>query len=244
MQTTRPSLASSEGAGGESSYRDLVHKITVYEKDNDLVLNIDKTKEFILDFRRRAHPLQPLTIKGTVVERTDSYKFLSLHMSESFSWAKNTTTTAKRAQQRPHFIRVLGCQPLIQACGGLVESVLTITMAVWYRSTTLADRKSQQRVIRAAERVTDSGLPSMDAIYTQRCRWKVQSILRDKHRPAHALFQWVDSGHNVRHRRPVNISARRARFHKSFFPTTVRLVAQDIKEGRSYLTPQLTPHYR
>lgn len=98
------------------------------------MLNIDKTKELSLDIRRQAHPLQPLAIKGTVVERTDSYNLLSLHISESLSWAKNTATTVKRAQQRLHF-RVLkkaglGGQPLIQAYGGLVESILTIAVAV------------------------------------------------------------------------------------------------------------------
>lgn len=57
------------------------------------VLNIDKTKEVILDFRRKAPALQPLTIKGTEVERTDSYKFLGLHISEDLIWAKTTVTT-------------------------------------------------------------------------------------------------------------------------------------------------------
>ncbi len=91
----------------ESSYRDLVHMIIVYGENNDLVLNINKTKELIVDFRRRAPPLQPLIIKGTEVERTVSYTFLGLHVSENLSWAKNTATTLKRAQQRLYFIRLL-----------------------------------------------------------------------------------------------------------------------------------------
>ena len=68
--------------GDESSYRELVHKTTVHGEDNDLILNTDKTKELIIDFRRRAKPLQPLTIKDTTVERTDSYKFLVPNISE------------------------------------------------------------------------------------------------------------------------------------------------------------------
>lgn len=59
--------------------------VTVYGEENDLVLNIEKTKELILDFRRRPPPLQPLTIKGIEVERTDSHKFLGLHISEKSS---------------------------------------------------------------------------------------------------------------------------------------------------------------
>ncbi|XP_040903448.1 poly(A) polymerase alpha-like [Toxotes jaculatrix] len=60
----------------------------------------------------------------------------------------------------------------------------------------------------------------MDSIYTERCRRKAQSILKDKHHPGRALFQWVDSGYNLRHRRPVSISAHRTRLHNSFFPAT------------------------
>ncbi len=102
----------------ESSYRELVHKIIVYGENNDLVLNIDKTKELIVDFRRRAPTLQPLIIKGTEVEQTVSYTFLGLHISENLSWAKNTATTVKRAPQRLYFMRLLKkarlrCQPLI-----------------------------------------------------------------------------------------------------------------------------------
>ncbi len=44
----------------ESSYRDLVHKIIVYGENNDLVLNIDKTKKLIMDFRGE-HPLCSLS---------------------------------------------------------------------------------------------------------------------------------------------------------------------------------------
>ena len=38
--------------GDESFHRDLIHKTIVYGDDNNLVVNIDKTKELILDFRR------------------------------------------------------------------------------------------------------------------------------------------------------------------------------------------------
>lgn len=39
--------------GDESSSREPVHSITIYGEDNDL-FNLDKTKELILDFQRKA----------------------------------------------------------------------------------------------------------------------------------------------------------------------------------------------
>ncbi len=128
------------------------------------------------------------------MERTVSYTFFGLHISENLSMANNTATTVKRAQQRLYFIRLLKkarlrCQPLICVYRGLVESILTSGIIVWYGNTTLAKRKLLQRVIKTAERVIGSNLPSMDTIYTQRCRRKAQSILKDKYHPAHDLFK-------------------------------------------------------
>lgn len=64
--------------GDETGYRELVNDIMVYGEENDLFLNVDKTRELVIDFRKKSPLLQPLTIKGTVVERADSHKFLGL----------------------------------------------------------------------------------------------------------------------------------------------------------------------
>ncbi|KAJ8364789.1 hypothetical protein SKAU_G00136200 [Synaphobranchus kaupii] len=56
--------------------------------------------------------------------------------------------------------------------------------------TTQAGQKKLQRVIKSAEKIIGSNLPSMDKIYTQRCRRRAQSILKDQHHPAHSLFKW------------------------------------------------------
>ena len=125
-------------------------------------------------------------------------------------------------------------QPLTMAYRGLVESILTSGITVWYGNTTQAERKSLQRVVKNAERIIGSDLPAMDTIYTQRCRRRAQSILKDGHHPAHPLFVWRDSGHNLRHHRPESLSTHTTRFFNRFFPATVRLVAEDIKDGSQY----------
>lgn len=114
---------------------------------------------------------------------------------------------------------------------------LSCRIAVWYGNTTVAERKSLQRVIKTAERVIGSELPSIETIYSQRCRRRAQNILKDKHYLAHTLFKWVDSGYNLKHRRPLSISTHRTRFHNSFFPATVRMVAKDNQEGNTSLIP-------
>lgn len=59
----------------------LVENTIVYGEENDLVLNTDKTREIILDFRKNPHPLRSLFIKGTEVERADNHRFLALQVT-------------------------------------------------------------------------------------------------------------------------------------------------------------------
>ncbi|KAL0195794.1 hypothetical protein M9458_009366, partial [Cirrhinus mrigala] len=75
--------------------------------DNNLSLNIKKTKELVIDFRRHQEELQPLEIMGEEVERVSSFKFLGIHVSEDLKWLVNTTVLVKKPQQRLYFLRSL-----------------------------------------------------------------------------------------------------------------------------------------
>lgn len=66
---------------------------------------------------------------------------------------------------------------------------LSCRITVCYGNTTVAERNSLQRVIKTAERVIGSEIPSIDTIYSQCYRRRAQSILKDKHHPAHTLFK-------------------------------------------------------
>ncbi len=64
---------------------------------NNLSLNVEKTKEIVVDFRR-VHSLHaPLTINGATVERVSSTKFLGVHITEDLSWTNNTASTSQES---------------------------------------------------------------------------------------------------------------------------------------------------
>jgi hypothetical protein len=52
----------------------------------NLTLNLNKTKEIIVDFRKqqREHP-PPIHIDGIVVERVVSFKFLGVHITDELN---------------------------------------------------------------------------------------------------------------------------------------------------------------
>ena len=59
----------------ESDYRDQVDSVASWCNENDLLLNVNKTKELIVDFRRKANVKAPLIIQGTNVEIVNSFLF-------------------------------------------------------------------------------------------------------------------------------------------------------------------------
>ncbi len=93
--------------GDESAYRDKILKLSAWCSTSNLFLNMSKTKQLIIDFRKHRLEPAPLHIHGDRAERVSTFKFLGVQISEDLSWTRNTTTAVKKTQQRLHFLRVL-----------------------------------------------------------------------------------------------------------------------------------------
>ena len=97
-----------------SEYRDQVNKRISLCSENNLELNANKTKEIIVDFRRRkSSPLSPLLIDGRTVEIVQYFKFLGSTISNNLKWELRIDTIVKEAQQRLYFLRRLRSFDLI-----------------------------------------------------------------------------------------------------------------------------------
>ncbi len=92
----------------EAAYLDEVERLTSWCQDNCLSLNVSKTKELIVDFRKRQQqPYTPLMISGTPVERVSSFKYLGVNISEDLTWTAHIQTQVKKARQRLYHLRQL-----------------------------------------------------------------------------------------------------------------------------------------
>jgi hypothetical protein len=76
----------------------------VWCQENNLALNVDKTKELIVDFRKQQREHAPIHINGTAVE---IFKFLGVHITDYLKWSTHTDSVVKKAQQRLFNIRRL-----------------------------------------------------------------------------------------------------------------------------------------
>ena len=66
----------------ETAYRE-VRDLTVWCKDNNLSLNVIKTKEMIVDYRKRRTEHAAILIDGAVVEQVESFKFFGVHITNN-----------------------------------------------------------------------------------------------------------------------------------------------------------------
>jgi hypothetical protein len=81
----------------ETAYRKEVRELSVWCQDNDLSLNGSKTKELIVDYRKRRAEQVPINIDLAVVELVESFRFLGVHITHNLLWSKHTKTVVKRA---------------------------------------------------------------------------------------------------------------------------------------------------
>ncbi|XP_062848890.1 signal peptide peptidase-like 2 [Trichomycterus rosablanca] len=173
----------------ETAYREEVQHLATWCEDNNLLFNNNKTKELIVDFRREGGGMHdPIHIDGIAVERVSSFKFLGTHISEDLSWTTNTSSLAKKAHQRLFFLRTLRKHHLSSAilvnfyhCA--IGSILTSSITVWYGNCTVANRKALQRVVKTAQRITGTPLPSIEDVQRKRCLRRARNILKDSSHP-------------------------------------------------------------
>ncbi|KAM4529197.1 uncharacterized protein V3H82_027369 [Fundulus diaphanus] len=89
----------------DQDYREEVEQLVGWCRDNSLILNVEKTKEIIVDFRKNRPHHAPLLINNSAVEVVSSTKFLGVHITDNLTWTVNTTSLVKRAQKRLYFLR-------------------------------------------------------------------------------------------------------------------------------------------
>ncbi|KAL3062425.1 hypothetical protein OYC64_002271 [Pagothenia borchgrevinki] len=100
-----------------------------------------------------------------------------------------------------------------------IESILTGCITAWYGSCIALNRKTLQRLVKTAQNITRTELPSMmEDLYSQRLRKKALRIIKDPHHPGHKLFRLLPSDRRYR-----SIRTKTTRLGDSFIPQAIRL---------------------
>ena len=207
----------------ETNYRNQICLIEDWCKNNNLILNVSKTKEIIIDFRLKKTPMAPLLINDSTVEQVSTFKFLGTYVSNDLSWEFNSLSILSKARQRLYFLRKLKSfnvnkTILINFYRAIVESVLTTSITVWFDRTTCQMKSKLQYIVRVSEKIIGAPLPSLELIYLSRLEATSKKIMNDRFHPAFSYFDSLPSGRRLR------AFKGNKRFINSFYPQAIKFL--------------------
>ncbi len=131
---------------------------------------------------------------NSTVTAVESFRFLGTTISQDLKWDNHTDSIVKKAQQRLYFLRQLmkfnlPQELLKQFYSAIIESVLCTSITVWFSSATKSDLRRLWRVVRTAERIISTTLPTLQELYLSRVSKRAGKITLDPSHPAHSLFE-------------------------------------------------------
>eukprot|EP00061_Rhincodon_typus_P010304 g34495.t1 len=86
----------------EIKYRREIEGLVIWCSENNLSVNVSKTKELIIDFRKKGGEHAPTYVNRTEVERVKNIKFLRVTITNNLSWAPYVNATVKKQKiQKP-----------------------------------------------------------------------------------------------------------------------------------------------
>eukprot|EP00061_Rhincodon_typus_P007557 g29368.t1 len=126
--------------------------VVTWRYEDNLSLNVGKTKELIIDFRKKGGEHLPIYINGTEVERVKSIKFLRVAITDNLSWTSHIDATVKKAQQCLFFLRQIRkfgmyIRTLTNFYRYTIESILSGCITAWYGNCSAQGRKKLQKVV-------------------------------------------------------------------------------------------------
>ncbi|KAI5100188.1 gastrula zinc finger protein XlCGF28.1-like [Silurus meridionalis] len=142
------------GNNDEAAYLLEIKNLERWCQENNLLLNVSKIKELIVDFStKQDRSYHLLNNSMTPVEKVDSFWYLGVHITQDLSWSCHTNTLVKKAWQRLYSLRRLrdfkptsNVLKTFYTC--TIESVLTSSITSRFGNSTMQDRRALQRVVR------------------------------------------------------------------------------------------------
>ena len=214
------SLLNNEETGHGQVTADFLSRCT----DTFLELNISKTKELLVDFRRGPHPTQITVINGQPVEIVPSYKYLGTIIDSKLNFDENTAMLCKKGQQRLFCLRKLARFHVDRSLMKLfytayIHSVISFSLICWFGNLSITNKNSLGRIVKIASKITSIQLEGLELFYKRQVLKKALSIRQESIHPLNPEYQLLPSGSRLRIPRLKN-----NRYKFSFVPMSINAV--------------------
>ena len=205
-------------------YEEEVERLSSWCSENFLHMNVKKTKELVIDFRKNCQPPPTLKLNGEAVERVQKYKYLGLLIDDKLNWNDHADYVYKKGRQRLHFLKRLSKLKMSEKVlerfyEAVVRSVLSYCLPCYCGSLSSDNKRKLDRIIKQASKTIHVPLTHFDSLCQHYMEKKAQNILLDITHPLHSMFCLARSG-----RRYISLPARTTRFQRSFTPSAIRIL--------------------
>ncbi|WP_419631026.1 reverse transcriptase domain-containing protein, partial [Thiolapillus sp.] len=190
---------------------------------NYLYLNVSKTKEMCIDFRKNQRCPKPVYIKGEAVERVETYKYLGVVFDSKLNWKENINSVLKKVNTRMYCLRKLrsfgvNSGMLVTFYNAVICSIIVYGSVCWGGNISKFDRGRLEKIVKKAGHVVGMPLDSFKTLYEKRLLKKLMQILND---PTHPMRHYFDSRRSNRSGRFLLPKTNTNRYKASFLPSAL-----------------------
>ena len=146
------------------------HDLAGWCHDNDLFLNVSKTKELLLCNLRDNPVYENLIIDGHNVEQVDSFKYLETVIEERLRFQEHSMEVIKKARKRLYIMKKLCARrvsgPLrVQCYTTFIECIFLYHLSTVFGHLSAMSRKSINRVLDLASFLGDYDFNTIETVY-------------------------------------------------------------------------------
>jgi hypothetical protein len=218
----------------EKMYRDQISLFVTWCEENFLELNLSKTKEMIIDFRRKKEAVLPVTIKDQPIEIVSEYKYLGVLIDDKLNWSAHTNAVYKKLQSRLYFLRKLRSfhvcnRMLYMFYQSVLCSILTFAAVCWGGNASVRDVSKLNKIVRKASSTVGQSLDHFESLVEKRLASKTKIILGYPVHPLHDTLSGHRSNFSGRFTMP---QCKTERFRRSFIPAAIKYLNSSGKPSQ------------
>ena len=208
----------------ETVYTNYIHDFTKWCVDHNLLLNVSKTKELVIDFRKNKEPINPIKISDQNVTQVESYKYLGVTIDNQLKWDEHASITFKKANKRVYFLRKLKQFQIDSTLIYLfyqstIQSILSFCVTGWGGNVSETQKNKVDSLIKRSSKLFSNSPMFFDDLFELGCARKILSIDKDSSHPLN-----YNINRSIRSGRIQLLLAKTMRYKNSFIPHSIKFL--------------------
>ena len=199
------------------SYLSSVVRFSSWCSNNFLHVNVSKTKEMCIDFRRNRTFISPIIINGEPVEHVDSFKYLAFHLQSMLQPCKRSLSSDFLRMLRAFYVDPLLL--LLRLYRSIIEPLLTYCSICYYPAVSVKNRNRLLKISHVSAKIIGLPTPKLSEIIDHAILKKAHAVATESDHPLSTFFHVLPS-----QRRYRCIKCKTCRYSRSFVPVAIRML--------------------